>query len=136
MGACASSAHVSVARRAQRIEGQVWSPYCPGKLLIDCTTVQAGQLRARITRELRAGRSDAEVFGGIRQDFGNEALARPPSGGAGLVIWLVPFVVFVLGASAVVWLIRRRRSIVVPPFPAPKSDEMLQRLRDEVRRDI
>jgi cytochrome c-type biogenesis protein CcmH len=137
VAACASSAHLSVPRRAQRIEGQVWSPYCPGKLLIDCTTTQAGELRARITRELRAGRTDAQVLRGIRDDFGDTALARPPSGGGGVVIWLVPFIVFVLGATLVVWLVRRRRPPrdVIGNAPSAPTAE-LQKLRDEVRRDI
>jgi cytochrome c-type biogenesis protein CcmH/NrfF len=137
VAACASSGHMSVAQRAQRIEGQVWSPYCPGKLLIDCTTTQAGQLRDRITREIRRGRSDTQVLRGIREDFGNGALARPPSGGAGVLIWLVPFMVFALGATLVVWLVRKRRpEPVAPPATAPPPSADLQKLRDEVRRRL
>jgi cytochrome c-type biogenesis protein CcmH/NrfF len=127
--------HASIARRAQKIEGQVWSPYCPGKLLIDCTTTQAGELRTKIVRELRSGRTDAEVLRGIRRDFGPSALARPPSGRSGLIIWLVPIAVFALGG--VVVLVRRRRVVPAPPAqPPPGVDDALERLRDEVRRQI
>jgi len=137
LAACASSGHMSIASRAQRIEGQVWSPYCPGKLLIDCTTTQAGELRARIVAELRRGRSDARVLRGIREDFGSTALARPPSGGAGVAIWFVPIVVFVIGASIVVWLVRRRRPKAgAPPAAGTPPGPALDKLRDEVRRHI
>jgi cytochrome c-type biogenesis protein CcmH len=135
---CASSAHISAAQRAQRIEGRVWSPYCPGKLLIDCTTTQAGELRARIAREVRRGRSDAQILRGIRDDFGDTALAQPPSGGTGVLIWLVPLMVFMLGASVVAWLVRRRRpeDATAASSAPPAADPDLQRLRDEVRRQI
>ncbi len=132
---CASSGQSSVAKRAQRIEGQVWSPYCPGKLLIDCTTTQAGQLRARIKRQLRAGRSDAAVLADIRHDFGDSQLARPPSGGTGVVVWMIPVAIFVLGAGVVIFVRRRRTEIGAPPSPAAPSDA-LETLRDEVRRNI
>lgn len=135
LAGCASSAHVTVARRAQRIEGQIWSPYCPGKLLIDCTTTQAGQLRDRITREVRAGRTDAQVLRDIRSDFGEGALARPPTGGGGVLIWLVPFAVFLLGGAGVVWLVRRRKA-EAPAAVTQTVDPALQQLRDEVRRNI
>lgn len=131
-----SSGHATVAERAQKIEGQVWSPYCPGKLLIDCTTTQAGQLRARITRELRSGRSDAAVLADIRRDFGDSALARPPSGRGGLLVWLVPVAVFVLGAMVVMFVRRRRSGTAAASTPHTTNDPALQRLRDEVRREI
>src|ERR1700757_3792792 len=74
---------------AHRIEGQVWSPYCPGRLLIDCPTKQADDLRAEISRRLAAGQSADDVMRWIRLNFGNEAIARP-SGRDTMLIWSFP----------------------------------------------
>jgi cytochrome c-type biogenesis protein CcmH/NrfF len=91
---------------AQRIEGQVWSPYCPGRLLIDCPTRQADDLRAEISRRLDRGQSADDVMRWIRLNFGNEAIARP-AGHDTILIWSFPVVLFVLGTALLIVLIRR-----------------------------
>ena len=88
---------------AHDIEGQVWSPYCPGRLLIDCPTRQADELRAEISRRLDRGQSADEVMRWIRLNFGNEAIARPDSA----VVWSFPIVLLVVGGAALAVLLRR-----------------------------
>src|SRR5438445_9406235 len=78
---------------AHRIESQVWSPYCPGRLLIDCTTQQADELRAQISQRLASGQSADDVLRFIRLNFGDGALARP-SGHDTLLVWSFPLALF------------------------------------------
>jgi formate-dependent nitrite reductase complex subunit NrfG len=91
---------------AHRIEGQVWSPYCPGRLLIDCPTKQADELRTEISRRLGAGQSSDDVMRWIRLNFGNEAIARP-SGQDTVLIWSFPVALFAIGTTLLVFLLRR-----------------------------
>lgn len=91
---------------AQDIEAQVWSPYCPGRLLIDCTTRQADELRGEIARRLDRGESADEVMRWIRLNFGDEAIARP-AGDDTALIWSFPIAVFVIGMTTLVILLRR-----------------------------
>lgn len=107
--ACARSP-ASSADRAQAIEAQVWSPYCPGRLLIDCTTSQARELRAQIQQRVDRGQRADRIFAWIRSEFGQEALARPEAKGSGLVVWLVPAAIFLVGAIAVARTVRRWRA--------------------------
>lgn len=93
--------------QARAIEREVWSPYCPGRLLIDCTTEQARQLRAEIEGRLGRGQSSDEVLRWIRRNHGEEALARPEARGLGLAAWLVPLGVFAIGAVALAIVVRR-----------------------------
>jgi cytochrome c-type biogenesis protein CcmH len=138
-------ASTSAAERARSIEGQVWSPYCPNRLLIDCTTPQARELRGRILERVERGQSNDAVLRWIRGDFGDEALARPLDSGAGLAIWLVPVAVFVAGAILVVGLVRRwtHRREQVPTAPTDSAAPAAQaerpdvrRIREEVERDL
>jgi cytochrome c-type biogenesis protein CcmH/NrfF len=103
--ACAAP-HASVSDEAHRIEGQVWSPYCPGRLLIDCTTQQADDLRAQIAKRLASGQSADDVLRFVRLNFGDEALARP-SGHDTLFVWSFPLALFVIGVPLLVYLLRR-----------------------------
>lgn len=86
------------------IERQVWSPYCPGRLLIDCTTRQADDLRAEISRRLDR-ESPNEVMRWIRLNYGNESIARPES----FVVWSFPLALFAVGTAVLVVLLRRWR---------------------------
>jgi cytochrome c-type biogenesis protein CcmH len=96
--------------RAHAIEAQVWSPYCPGRLLIDCTTTQARELRSQIQERVDRGDGTGEVLAWVRGEFGEEAIARPSATGAGLVIWLVPAVLFLVGLLVVLRVVRRART--------------------------
>jgi cytochrome c-type biogenesis protein CcmH/NrfF len=90
---------------AHDIERQVWSPYCPGRLLIDCPTHQADELRGEISRRLDRGQSADDVMRWIRLNFGNEAIARPESA----IVWSFPVALFVIGTTVLVVLLRRWR---------------------------
>jgi cytochrome c-type biogenesis protein CcmH/NrfF len=100
----------SNADRAHAIEAQVWSPYCPGRLLIDCTTNQARELRVQIQQRVDRGQRSDRIFAWVRSEFGDEALARPEAKGRGLVVWLVPAAIFLGGAIAVARTVRRWRA--------------------------
>ena len=99
--------NVSSAKRAQSIEAQVWSPYCPGRLLIDCTTSQARELRADIRERVREGDTNDEILAWVRENYGEEALAEPEASGIGLIIWLGPLVLIAGGAIVLTVLLRR-----------------------------
>jgi cytochrome c-type biogenesis protein CcmH/NrfF len=104
--------------RAHAVEAQVWSPYCPGRLLIDCTTNQARALRTQIQQRVDRGDDPDEIIDWVRSEFGEEAIARPSGTGAGLVIWLVPLLLFLVGLAVVVRIARHARE------PAAASDEL------------
>ncbi len=97
----------SIDDQARAIEREVWSPYCPGRLLIDCTTRQARELRSEIEDRLERGERPDQVLEWIRRNHGSEALARPDARGLGLAVWLVPAAIFAAGAVTVGSLVRR-----------------------------
>ncbi len=92
---------------ARSIEGQVWSPYCPGRLLVDCSTTQARQLRDEIDQRIDRGDSPEEVLDWVRQEYGDQAVARPDASARGLVIWLVPAAFFIAGGLIVARFVSR-----------------------------
>lgn len=104
--ACGTS-QTSPDEQARAIEREVWSPYCPGRLLVDCTTRQARELRSEIEDRLERGESAGDVLQWIRRNHGSEALARPDPTGFGLAVWLVPVAIFLAGAFVVGVLVRR-----------------------------
>ena len=114
---------------------QLWtglmSPFCPGRVLIDCPSPQAAELRAWIADQERAGRSRADVEAQLYAQFGDVILQAPKAQGFGLAAYLVPLVAFACG-GALVWLfLRRQRRAVSAPAPLAAADPEIERQIDE-----
>jgi cytochrome c-type biogenesis protein CcmH len=105
--ACSTAAPRTLEERAHAIEREVWSPYCPGRLLSDCTTRQARDLREEIERRLRAGHGERAIYQWLQTNYGDEVLARPGTDAAGIALWLVPALVFGIGGVVVAVTVRR-----------------------------
>lgn len=110
------------AQRARQIEGQVWSPYCPGQLLADCSTQQSRELREEIADRVEAGETTDEVLDWVRAEYGDAAIARPETSGRGLVVWLVPLALFLIGAGVVVRFVSRNVDRTTPNEPTNEED--------------
>ncbi|HVE93106.1 MAG TPA: cytochrome c-type biogenesis protein CcmH [Actinomycetota bacterium] len=110
------------------IETQVWSPYCPGRLLSECTTSQAADLREQIDTRVKAGQSERQIMSWLRDNYGDEVLARPSGDRSGRLIWLVPLAAAASGAVLLAGIIRRW-SRPVPAASTPPREDMTEQER-------
>jgi cytochrome c-type biogenesis protein CcmH/NrfF len=85
---------------------ELMSPYCPGRSLAACTSDQAAELRQWILIQEAAGASQEEVVAILGQRFGDVIRSSPEPEGWGLAAWLLPGAVVLLGALAVVGVLR------------------------------
>lgn len=107
------------------------SPFCPGRVLIDCPSPQAAELRSWIADQETAGRSRADVEAQLYAQFGDVILQAPTAQGFGLAAYVVPVVAFACG-GAVVWLfLRRQRRVAAGPAPLAAADPEVERQIDE-----
>jgi len=103
-GAAALDARQTPARQAAAdLSRQLMSPFCPGKLLADCTSPNAGELREAIAGRLTAGETVAAVKADLVQQYGKEILGAPPAEGVGWLAWLVPGLLGLASAAAIGW---------------------------------
>jgi cytochrome c-type biogenesis protein CcmH/NrfF len=94
---------------AKRIYGSVMSPFCPGRLLSDCPSDQATQLKHQILDDLQAGKTEGSIIEGLEGRFGSVIRAMPQGTGMGLVAWVAPplFFLFALVGGGF-WISRKR----------------------------
>ncbi len=98
-----------VDREAHVIYNSVLSPFCPGFMLINCTSSKAAELRDEIRDMLAAGRTRSEIMDTLYARYGEEIRAIPKAEGFGLTAWLVPGgVLLTSGLLITFWLMRRR----------------------------
>jgi len=114
------------------------SPYCPGRVLIDCPSPQADELRSWIQDQEDAGRGRTEVERDLYARFGDVILQAPRASGFGLAAYVIPLVAAVAGVALVAAFLRRQaRSgarVKTGPSPPPRRaplDPDLERRIDE-----
>lgn len=112
------------------IAGEFMSPFCPGRLISDCPSSAASELKAKILSDLQSGKTRAEIEDQLIAQYGEAALAAPRFQGFGMASWLGPVVFLVLGLfGAFVW---SRRMKVTPQDDAPLSEAERNRIEKEI----
>ena len=91
----------------QDVAGDLMSPACPGRTLLNCTSSQAEQWRELIRQKLFQGESKEQILRYFVDIGGEGILAAPPKKGFALTAWLLPLFVMVNGAGLIVVLTRR-----------------------------
>lgn len=118
---------------AQAIFTSVMSPYCPGRLLADCPSAAAFQLRADTLRRLESGESAADVERELYLKFGDSIRAAPLARGWNRVLFVAPAIALALSGAALLWFLARRRT--EDETQAVVADAALEeRLRQELDR--
>ena|SRR5215467_15318337 len=129
----------------QDVAGDLMSPACPGRTLLNCTSSQAEQWRELIRQKLAQGESKEQILRYFVDIGGEGILAAPPKQGFALTAWLLPLFVMVNGAGLIVVLTRRwaqrrpqadRHGMTNPnatPSSHPLSDPYLDRLHRELK---
>ncbi len=130
----------------QDLAGELMSPACPGRTLINCTSGHAEQWRELIRQKLAQGETKAQIIQYFVDMRGEEILAAPPAHGFALTAWLFPILVIVNGAGLIIaltfrWTRKHTQSsptdiaVESPPTisPIPTSDAYHMRLQRELK---
>ena len=132
----------------QDIAGELMSPACPGRTLLNCTSEHAGQWQELIRQKIAQGVPKNEIMQYFINMGGDEVLASPPKRGFTLAVWLLPAFALVNGAGLIIllttrWVKRphsRERDSASAPCPDHSSqaattgaDPYLNRVRKELQ---
>lgn len=117
----------------QDVAGELMSPACPGRTLLNCTSSQAEQWRELIRQKLAQGESKSQILQHFVDIEGESILASPPKKGFALTVWLFPIFIVLNGAVMILLLARRwtsrtahdtqNRSVYPGPNASPKPTE-------------
>jgi cytochrome c-type biogenesis protein CcmH len=132
VGLFATAAAFAAPPNAADLEAELVCPVCETTLDQSNAPV-AERMKTFIRVRIAAGDSEQEIKDALVAQFGSEVLAEPPSGGFGLLAWLLPIAGLVGGAIAVALLIRAwsRRGPPNGPESGDALDPELERLVDD-----
>jgi cytochrome c-type biogenesis protein CcmH/NrfF len=124
--------------RAQRLFGELMSPFCPGLTLATCPSPGADSLRDDIRTRLALGASPRQIRTRYAAAWGEEILGAPPWRGWGVALWLMPGIALAAAAAVLLlWLSRARRAGAGPPAPGgAAADPLDERLRKRLEEEL
>jgi cytochrome c-type biogenesis protein CcmH len=124
-----------IENEAQQIFGQVMSPFCPGRLLADCPSSQAGELRDDIRAKLASGEPSEQILDGIYAVYKDDIRAVPPRYGFGMVAWLAPGLFLLLGIVLWVLWMRHQGEEPMPAAPQAPDPGTLSQIEADLKRE-
>ena len=113
----------SPAARAHTLETELKCPECQGLSVAESQAPTSRAIRADIKRRIAQGQSDAEIRQAYVEDYGESILLSPRDSGISLIVWVLPVVVLALGATGIVFALRRNRG--EPHLHPTDADERL-----------
>ena len=123
---------------AQRLFNLLMSPFCPGLTLAQCPSPGADSLRQAIRSRLALGQTPRAITAAYVADWGEQMLGAPPVRDWGVLLWMLPGVLLLVGGFVLTaWLRRLRRrqdagaAAGAGPVPGSSPLEPAQRQRLE-----
>lgn len=114
--------------RAQALHHQLRCVVCQNQSIAESDAVLAADLRNVVRERIAAGDTDQQVLDYVVARYGDFVLMRPPVTGATWLLWAGPFLVLLLGGTAIAaYLVRRRAGGQVPEL----TEEERRRLDGE-----
>jgi cytochrome c-type biogenesis protein CcmH len=112
---------------------------CQNLSVADSPSEMAQQMRAMVREQLQAGKSPEQIKDFFVSKYGEWVLLKPKTSGVSALLWILPYVVLVVGVVAALWFVRRRvvkiRTAEQASTTAPISEQArTELLREDVER--
>ena len=104
---------------------------CQNQNLADSNAELAKDLRAKVYRMVREGKSSEEVVDYMVERYGDFVLYRPPLKPVTVLLWLGPFLLLLVGVVVLIRVLRRQNRA----GELPVDDEALAQARTLLQRE-
>jgi len=112
--------------RARILSQQLRCVVCQNQSIDESDAPLARDLRLLVRERIEAGDTNEEVLDYVVARYGEFVLLRPRFEGEGIVLWLTPFLLLIIGAGLVFYYTRQEQG--QPAGPQPLSKEELSDL--------
>ncbi|MDZ4784566.1 MAG: cytochrome c-type biogenesis protein [bacterium] len=119
---------------ANEIFSNEMSPFCPGRLISDCPSTSATELKDKIREKILAGQSVDQIESYLFSVYGEQLRAAPEAKGFGLLAWIAPFGFLFLGLIVMsIWLQKQKKEDAPPSISkiSKKQEQEIDDLLDQ-----
>jgi cytochrome c-type biogenesis protein CcmH len=118
--------------QTQNIAKELRCVVCQNLSVADSPSEMAQQMRGVVHEQLQAGKTPQEIKDFFVSKYGDWVLLTPKTRGFSLLVWVLPFVVLVLGIALALWLVRRWSAKKAKIVASSIDSDLLTRVRNEV----
>jgi cytochrome c-type biogenesis protein CcmH len=116
--------------RARALSRELRCMVCQNQSIDDSDAPLARDLRLLVRERIAAGDSDSQVVDFLVARYGQFVLLKPRLGGETLLLWVLPPLLLIAGATGLLIHARRRRMPAIAPL-TPQERERLASLTDK-----
>src|SRR2546423_6148028 len=107
---------------------------CQNLSVADSPSEMAQQMRAIVREQLQAGKSPDQIKDFFVSKYGEWVLLKPKTSGFSALLWILPYVVLIVGVITALWFVRRwvakkkmtQQSAAQPPISQQLRSELLR----------
>ncbi|MBP6534287.1 MAG: cytochrome c-type biogenesis protein CcmH [Arenimonas sp.] len=107
-------------QRFKALTAELRCVMCQNQSIADSNAPIAHDLRVEVLRLMREGRSDAQIKQYLVERYTDFVLYEPPMKKSTWLLWAGPFLLLLIGAGAVIMVIRRKNAT---PAVSPEESE-------------
>jgi cytochrome c-type biogenesis protein CcmH len=121
-----ASAAADLEEQTRAIASELRCVVCQNLSVADSPSEMAQQMRAIVREQLKAGKTPDQIKDFFVSKYGEWVLLAPKTTGLSLILWVLPFVILLLGIAAALWFVRRWSSRkATAPMPKSATDPPL-----------
>ncbi len=103
---------------------------CQNETLADSRADLAVDLRNEVREQMKAGKSDKEIFAFLTARYGDFVLYRPPVRPTTYLLWFGPFALLIAGLAVLYRYVKTRRTLIseqpLSPDERRRAEEILK----------
>lgn len=99
-------------QRYKKLVDELRCLVCQNQNLADSNASLAIDLRNQVYKMINEGQSDKEIMDFMVTRYGDFVLYRPPFKTSTFLLWVGPFIIFIIGFFVLVRFIRQRKNVV------------------------
>ena len=81
---------------------------CQGQSVADSNSDFAQTIKLVVKDKIAEGTSEEEIYEFLIEKYGEWIVYKPPFNGANLLLWTIPYIVFLVGGFLIFLMIKRR----------------------------
>ena len=100
---------ISINNRTREISQNIRCLVCQNQSIDDSNSELAKDLKILIREKLISGVSNEEIYGYLRERYGDYILLKPPLNLNTIILWILPFIVLMFGSIMIFKIIKSNK---------------------------
>jgi cytochrome c-type biogenesis protein CcmH len=106
-----SFSNIEQQKRFEILTSELRCLVCQNQTLAESNASLANDMREKIYRDIKNGKSDKEIIHYLVSRYGNFILYKPPFNLSTAILWVGPFGVFLIMLGYLVYFIKRKKDV-------------------------